>query len=407
MLDLSPLWEFGLIALGLYAAGWLSGKVGLSSIVGYILLGLLFGPYGVVTLFEVTRVTDLFGELGIILLLFYMGLEFSVARFVEGRRAITVAGTIDLANFVVGFVIGLLLGFGVLAALFLGGIVYISSSGVIARLLTERDLIAYPEAERTLGVLVYEDLAMVVILGGLGIVTAGGGAASFLGVALFLAVYGLLLRFAKPYLERLLDREGETLVLLTLALVVVFSTTAKSLGFPEAVAAFLLGMLLAESRFKDRLEATLHPWYDVAAAAFFLDFGLHVDILSALTQLPAALLLVVATVVTNMLTGFTSGRLSGLSPRASVGHGLMLLPRGEFSLVIAGLAAGVSALPESTREAIIGMTSLYVLTMVILGSLVFRYYDTVNERLANLLKTPAQRAKDRERRQDLESVTLD
>lgn len=163
MFGLSPLWEFGLIALGLYSAGWLSTKVGLSSIVGYILLGLLFGPHGVFTLFEVTRVTALLGELGIILLLFYMGLEFSLGRFIEGRRAITLAGTIDLLNFVVGFAIGLLLGFRVLAALFVGGVVYISSSGVIAKLLSERDLIAYPEAERTLGVLVYEDLAMVVI----------------------------------------------------------------------------------------------------------------------------------------------------------------------------------------------------------------------------------------------------
>lgn len=229
-------------------------------------------------------------------------------------------------------------------------------------------------------------------MGGLGIITAGGGLASFAGVALFLGAYALLLRFSQPVLERLLSREGEALVLLALAVVVLFSSLAKSLGFPEAVAAFLLGMLVAESRFKDQLEATLHPWYDVAAAAFFLDFGLHVDILSALAQLPAALLLVVATVVTNMATGYVSGQLSGLSTRASVGHGLMLLPKGEFSLIIAGLAAGVSALPESTREALVGMSSLYVLAMVILGSLVFRHYDTVNERLTDLLKTPEQRA---------------
>lgn len=407
MFEASPLWEFGFIALGLYAAGWLSQKVGLSSIVGYILLGLLLGPYGVYTLYEITPITDLFGELGIVLLLFYMGLEFSLGRFLEGRRAITVAGTVDLLNFGVGLGVGLLFGFGILASLFLGGITYISSSGVIAKLLGERDLIAYPEAERTLGVLVYEDLAMVVILGGLGIVTAGGGLTDFAGVAVFLAIYALLLRFGRPSLERLLSREGEALILIALGLVVLFSIGAKSLGFPEAVAAFLLGMLVAESRFKDRLEATLHPWYDVAAAAFFLDFGLHVNIASALAQLPAALLLVLLTVVINMLTAYASGQLSGLSKRASIGHGLMLLPRGEFSLVIAGLAASVATLPVSTREALTGMTSLYVIAMVVIGSLVFRYYNELNDYLAGFLKSSAQREKEQQRKRDLESMTLD
>ena len=404
---MSPLLELGAIALGLYVAGWLSQKIGLSSIVGYILLGLLLGPYGVYTLYETTQITAMLGELGIIMLLFYMGFEFSLGRFFEGGRATTVSGTLDLLNFAVGVGIGFLLGMGWLAALFLGGIVYISSSGVIAKLLSERDLIAYPEAERTLGVLVFEDLAMVVILGGLGLVTAGGGLADFAGVAVFLILYALFLRFGRGVLERLLGREGEALVLLSLSLVVLFSVGAKSLGFPEAVAAFLLGMMVAESRFKDRLEATLHPWYDVAAAAFFLDFGLHVDVVSALSQWPAALLLIVATIIVNMLTAYASGRLSGLSKRASVGHGLMLLPRGEFSLVIVGLAAGALAIPETTREALVGMTSLYVIVMVILGSVVFRYYDEVNTWLADRLKSPAQREKEEARRRELDSMRLD
>ena len=82
---MSPILELGVIAFGLYVAGWLSRKVGLSSIVGYILLGLLLGPYGVYTLYETTPITAMLGELGIIMLLFYMGLEFSLGRFFEGR----------------------------------------------------------------------------------------------------------------------------------------------------------------------------------------------------------------------------------------------------------------------------------------------------------------------------------
>ena len=404
---MTPILELGVIAVGLYAAHWISQKIGLSSIVGYIVLGLLLGPYGAFTLYETTEITSMLAELGIILLLFYMGLEFSLPRFLEGGRTMTLAGSVDLVNFAAGFGLGLLFGFGWLAALFLGGIVYISSSGVIAKLLAERDLIAYPEAERTLGVLVFEDLAMVVILGGLGLITAGGGLADFAGVAVFLVLYFLLLRLGRPVLERLFNREGESLVLLALALVVLFSIGAKSLGFPEAVAAFLLGMLIADSPFKNRLEETLHPWYDVAAAAFFLDFGLHVNVISALSQLPAALLLVLVTVVVNMTSAYLSGRLSGLSQRGSVGHGLMLLPRGEFSLVIVGLAGGVSLLPESTRNALTGMTSLYVIFMVIIGSVVFRYYDPITTRVAEWLKSDAQREREAARQRDLDEVTLD
>jgi monovalent cation:H+ antiporter-2, CPA2 family len=404
---MSPIIELGVIALGLYVAHWVSGRLGLSSIIGYVVLGLALGPYSPLALYQVTPVTSMLGELGIILLLFYMGLEFSLKRFSETRRQTTVAGLLDLLNYAAGFLVGLALGLGFLASLFLGGIVYISSSGVIAKLLAERNLIAYPEAERTLGVLVFEDLAMIVILGGLGLLVAGGGLTAFAGVGVFLVLYALLLKYGRAPLTRLFSREGEALVLLSLALVVLFSMGAAGLGFPEAVAAFLLGMMIAETPFKDRIETTLHPWYDVAAAVFFLDFALHVNLVSALGQWPAALLLIAVTVLVNTATGFLSGRLSGLSRRASIGHGLMLWPRGEFSLIIVGLAAGVTLIPPATRDALTGMTSLYVLGMVVLGSLVFRHYDRLTDWLAERLKTQAERERDAERARELDAVTLD
>ncbi len=404
---MAPLLEFGLIALGLYVAGWISKKAGMSSILGYISLGLLLGPGGPVTVFEITPVTSLLGELGLVLLLFYMGLEFSLGRFLEGKREISIAGSIDLLNFVVGAGVGMAFGFGILASVFLGSITYISSSGVIAKLLSERDLIAYPETERTLGVLVYEDLAMVVVLGGLGLATSGGRLIDFAGVAVFLVLYVLILKFGRAALERLWGREGEALVLIALGLVTLFSMGAKSLGFPEAVAAFLFGMLAAESQFKHRLESTLDPWYNVAAAAFFLDFGLHTEIATALTQLPAALLLAGLTIVVNLSSGYLSGRLTGLTQRASIGHGLMLLPRGEFSLVIAGLAASTALIPVATREALTGMTSLYVIMMVVVGSVTFRFYDQINDALLERLKSPKQREADRKRKDELDAMTLE
>ncbi len=403
---MNPVLELGLIALGLYLAAWVSKRLGLATIVGYIVLGLAFGPGSLVPIYTPSETVHLFGELGLILLLFFMGLEFSPARFAEGGRAIVVAGTIDLVNFAVGFGAAMLLGYGWLAGLFLGGITYISSSGVIAKLLAERKLLAYPEAERTLGVLVYEDLAMIVILGGLGLLTSGGGWQEFVGVAAVLVAYGVLLRWGRKPLERLLSREGETFVLLLVALVALGAMGADRLGFPEAVAAFLIGMMLSESDHKERLEETLVPWRDVAAAAFFLEFGLSVELGAALAFAPVALGLAAVTALVNLASGYASGRATELSHRASLGHGLMLIPRGEFSLVIVGLAASVTALPEEVRAGLTGIASLYVLTLVIVGSVIFVRYDRINERLARLLLSPAARRRLRERERRLAEVSL-
>lgn len=404
---MTPVVELGLIAVGLYAAGWGSRKLGLSPVVGYLLLGILLGPHGPLPVYREGETVELLGELGLLLLLFFMGLEFSLARFVEAGRQTTVAGVLDLVNYALGALLGLLFGFGWLAALFLGGIVYISSSGVIARLLTERDLVAYPEAERTLGVLVFEDLAMIAILAGLGLLTTGSGWLGLAGVLLFLALYTLLLRWGRAGLERLLSREGEALVLLALALVILFAAGARQLGFPEAVAAFLLGLIMAESRHKDRLEAALAPWYDVAAAAFFLAVGLQVELAGALRQLPLVAAMVAVTIAGNLASGFVGGRMSGLSRRASIGHGLMLLPRGEFSLVVAALAAEATLLPAATREALGGATSLYVAVMVVVASMVFGRYDRINLWLASWLHSPEERARARRREEDLDAMTLD
>lgn len=404
---MSPLLQLGTMAASLYLAGWISDRVGVSPVVGFIGVGLLLGPGGPLPVFEITETTTLFGELGLLLLLFFMGLEFSLGRFAEGGKQTLIAGGIDLLNLVAGVAMGLFLGFGPWAAVFLGAAVYISSSGVIAKLLSERDLIAYPETERTLGVLVFEDLAMVVVLGGLGIATSGGSPLQFVGVFVFLSAYAALLRFGKGTLERLLAREGEALVLLLLALVLLFSLGAERLGFPQAVAAFLLGMVIAESRHRERVEASLGSWHLVAAAAFFLDVGLHVELAGALRYGPVALLLLAATSLVQLGTGFAAGRASGLSLRGSAGHGLMLLPRGEFTLVIIGLAVTAPQVDADASEALRAIGSVYVVGSVLLGSLVFGRYDAISEWLAGLFRSPAQRRRAAERQADLDAMRLD
>lgn len=267
-----------MIAAGLYLAGWVSHRVGLSPVVGYLALGLLCGPHGLLPVYRVGPVGALLGELGLALLLFFLGLEFSLGRFLEGGRATVRAGLVDLALLPIGVGVGLLLGLGAFASLFLGAAVYVSSSGVIARLLGERNLIAYPEAERTLGVLVFEDLAMVLVLAGLGLAAGGPALARLAGAGGVVLLFVLVLRFGGAAVRRLFAREGEALVLVALGAVLLVVSGAGRLGFPEAVAAFLAGMVVAEAGVAAPLERHLRSWYDVAAAAFFLEFALHVDL---------------------------------------------------------------------------------------------------------------------------------
>ena len=385
---MSDLFAFGLMVSVLYAAAWVSTKMGASSIVGFLVVGIVLGPGGLLPVFEIGTVTSFFGELGLLLLLFGLGLEFSLARFGEGGRATLVAGSLDLVHLGVGFVLGLVFGFGAWGAAFLGAAVYVSSSGVIARLLAERDLAAYPETERTLGVLVFEDLAMIVVLGGLAVATSGGGWARLVAAAVFLACYVVLLRFGRPVLERLLAREGETFVLMLLGLIVLVAVAAHAAAFPEAVAAFLLGMVVAESRAKDRVERTLAPWQQVAAAAFFFDVGLHVDVQSAWSSLGAAVVVFVVVTATQLWVGYASGRATGLSVRGSVGHAFMLVPRGEFSLVVAGLATAASNVPGPVAASLQATVSTYVVLSVAIGSVLMSNYDAWTDRVASWIPSP-------------------
>lgn len=382
---MSDLLAFGLMASVLYVASWASTKIGASSIVGFLVVGIVLGPGGVLPVFDIGPVTSFFGELGLLLLLFALGLEFSLRRFAEGGRATFVAGTIDLVHLAIGVGVGFVLGFGVWGSLFLGAAVYVSSSGVIARLLSERDLAAYPETERTLGVLVFEDLAMIFVLGGLALSTAGGGAGRFVAATAFLAAYLVVLRFGRPALDRLLAREGETFVLMLLGAIVLVAALAHAASFPEAVAAFLLGMMVAESTAKERVERTLAPWQQVAAAAFFFDVGLHVDLASAAASVGPAILVFFVVTGTQAVAGFVAGRATGLSVRASIGHAFMLVPRGEFSLVVAGLAVAAPGVGTDVAAKLQATVSTYVVLSVAAGSVLMSNYDAWTDRLARWL----------------------
>ncbi|WP_034342489.1 cation:proton antiporter [Deinococcus misasensis] len=373
--SLGALGELGLIGLGLWLSGLLAQLLRLPALLGYIGLGFICGPMGPFPIIYPSEITAALSEIGVVLLMFFIGLEFSLKRFLEARGTIVKSGLWDLLNLPLGFLAGLALGFSLWQCIFLAGITYVSSSGVIIRMLTERKQVALPEAERTLGVLIFEDLAMILYLGTLSVFTGGNVWQKLLGVVTFGVIYVVLLRFGRPFLERILEGQSrEQLVLLMLGGVAMFAAMAHLLSFPDAVAAFLLGALVGElSRMHD-IEEVLTPWRDVAVGAFFLGFGLKVEALALLGSLLVAVPLVLFTSFTKSITGFLAGRATGLSLRAAVGHGLMLLPRGEFSLVIAGLAVSSPLMTQLQKQDLYELTSAYVLVSILLGVLVSAYH---------------------------------
>ncbi|MFW5963663.1 MAG: cation:proton antiporter [Natronomonas sp.] len=379
------LFEAGVMFSVLAIAGAVAHRIDLSVIPFYVVAGVLvspfvFGALGLPSLEDQQFIT-LLAELGIVFLLFFLGLEFSLDRLLESKEEIGKAGALDLAvNLPIGVAIGLALGWSVLEAFVLGGIVYISSSAVITKSLIDLGWIANDEAQPMLGTLVFEDLFIAFYLAVLSAVILGGGTfievLQQVAIAMgFLLVLVAAVYFGSAYFERFLDVDSqEIFVIRAVAITVLVAGGALALGVSEAVAAFFIGMGFSGTEHLHDLERRLIPLRDVFAAVFFFWIGLNTDptVFGSAAVAGLLLVLVVATTPTKLLTGFLSGRIYGLNDRRSVRVGCGMVTRGEFSLIIAALAAGSggsAVLTETIPSVAVG----YVLVMSILGTLFMQY----------------------------------
>ncbi|WP_396611103.1 cation:proton antiporter [Haloferax sp. S1W] len=386
----AELLEFGYLFAVLAVMGAVALRFGLSVIPLYVVGGVAVGPSvaGRVGMPYVAdgEVVTLLAELGIVLLLFFLGLEFSLDRLRAARSNIGRAGLIDLVvNLPLGIAIGLVLGWSVVESLLLGGIVYISSSAIVTKTLIDLGWIADPESEPILGTLVFEDLAIAVylavvtslVLGGEGgLVSVGRSLAIAFG---FLGLLFVAVQYGTRLFTRVLDiRNQEAFVLRALAVVVPVSGVALALGVSEAVAAFFVGMGFSTSGHRERIERLLAPVRDVFAAIFFFWIGLGTDpMLLGAAAVPLALA-VVLTTPAKVLSGYLGGRVYDLSVHRSLRVGVGMVPRGEFSLVIAALAA--SGTTPVMREIIPAFAVGYVLVMSVFGTVLMQRSDLV-ERL--------------------------
>ncbi|TGD88166.1 cation:proton antiporter [Mycolicibacterium sp. CH28] len=363
--------ELGVILTVLTILGSLARRFALSPIPLYLLAGLALGNGGIAPVPAAGQFVSTGASIGVVLLLLTLGLEFSIGEFAASmRRHLPSAGVDLVLNATPGAVAGWLLGLNFVGILAMAGITFISSSGVIARLLNDLGRLGNRETPAVLSVLVLEDFAMAAYLPLLAVLAAGG---TWWEALLWMAVAMLALgaAFAASYrwghyVGRLISHpDDEQLLLRVLGLTLIVAAIAEHLHASAAVGAFLVGLTLTGET-ADRARAVLTPLRDLFAAVFFVAIGLTVDPADLVPMLPVAVALAVVTAATKIATGAYAARRDGVARPGQLRAGTALIARGEFSLVIIGLAG-------TTVAAISSVATPYVFVLAIIGPLLTRF----------------------------------
>jgi monovalent cation:H+ antiporter-2, CPA2 family len=367
--------ELGAILVGLAVLSRLATRLGMPTIPLYLTAGLAFGKGGILPLVTAEGFVQVGAEIGLILLLFMLGLEYTAVELISTLKGQSTVGVIDLAlNFAPGFLAGLLLGLGPTLAIVLGGVTYVSSSGIVAKVLADQGWTGNRETPVVLSVLVIEDLVMALYLPIVGALLAGrGGIESLLPAVVAVIVVSVVLaaatRIEVGVSKLVFSRSDESLLLTILGVTVLIAGAAELFGLSAAVAALLLGIVLSGPA-AEAAHGLLSPLRDLFAALFFAFVGLSVDPASIPPVLLPAALLALLTVFTKFATGWIGARRAGVGTRGRIRAGAILTARGEFSIAIAGLAtaAGVAADFEA-------LAISYVFVLAIVGPILARFAD--------------------------------
>lgn len=371
--------EIGLVLIGLGLLARLASMLGISSVPLFLLVGLALGDNGLVPLDLSEPFIALSAETGAILLLFFLGLEFSAQTISSELRHHRRMGVFDIIfNAVPGVMAAFLLGWGWIGAFALAGVTYISSSGIAIQVAREMGWRSRPEWKRLVSLLVLEDLVMAPYLP---VLVAIAGAASLISGLVTVSLGLLVVAFIMfigirgvAVSRRLLDPSyGAAFLLIVTGLAMAAGGLAAGLGFSSAVAAFLVGLLITGDVAQAARER-LAPLRDLFASLFFLFFGLQTDPRTLPGALAVALLLAVATIGTKIATLYASVREDQHLEYpwyVAIRGGGLLGARGEFSVAIGTIVAASEFAPDGWT----GLVATYVIATAVLGPLVARWAD--------------------------------
>lgn len=369
--------EIGALALGLAAVAFVASRLGITAVPFYLIAGLGLGEGGIVTLDVSEDFVSIGADIGVLLLLFTLGLEYSTAELSHGlRTGLKPGGTDAVLNFLPGFIVGVLLGWSSTAAILLGGVTWISSSGVVSKVLSDLNRLGNRETPAVLNLLVIEDLAMAVYLPVVAALVAGESVgATIVTVTIALVTVGVVIWLTGLLGDRMsarLDRSNDEVLLLgVFGATLLVGGLAEQLSISSAVGAFLTGLALS-GPVQHRAQTLVAPLRDLFAAIFFLFFSFRIDPADLPAALIPAIALAVVSLGTKLVSGWVAAGQIGAGVKGRFRAGCALMARGEFSIVIASLGATLADGDELGAVA-----AAYVLITAVVGPLAAKQSDSL------------------------------
>ena len=365
--------EIGVVLIFLGVIAYFAKKISISTVPFFLIAGLAFGTGGIADLELSTSFLNTGAQIGAILLLLLLGLEYSAKELTDTLRIHWSAGLVDFAaNALPGAIIGLLLGWGWVGAVVLSGLTYVSSSGIAAELISESGWNKSEMAKRTISILALEDMALAIYLPIISSVVIGVSIVTgLISISIAFIIIGLVilvsLRREGIFVGVLSNQSSISLLLTVFGAALVGAGVANLVGFSGAVAAFLVGLLLT-GEVAEAARERLSSLRDFFAALFFLFFGLAIDPVTIISVIPIALVLAVVGIIGKLAVGYVIGK--DMQSRDTWKRiGAYLIPRGEFSIVIAALAVSTSF-----GEELKSITIAYVIITTLIASLILRYF---------------------------------
>jgi len=402
--------EIGIAVLLVASVGLLANKLKFSVIPFFIIIGMVLGNkeypsfvsdvlvsidnasftagfnkvWGFFTFSESKPFIDFMGRLGVLFLLFYLGLEFSVGRLMKSGKSIVTGGSLYvLLNFVSGLLIGWLMDLPFKELMVLCGLMTSSSTAIVAKVLTDLKRTANPETEVIMGMIMFDDLFIAMhisFLSGL-ILTGGTSVGAVLGTSLlalgFILAFLILGRKLIPFIDKLLqDKSSELFILVIFSLLFVIAGFSETIHVAEAIGALMAGLVFADSKYLKKIEHMVLPYKDFFGAMFFFSFGLSINIYTLGGAVAWAALAAIVTIICNLASGFFAAHFAKMKPKASFDIGFTLSARGEFSIIMANIGKAGGLLPVLQSFVVV-----YVLILSIISPLLTKESRNVWDKL--------------------------
>ena len=392
--------DLAIVTVSCLALGLASKYLKQASIPAYIIAGIILGKSGLDLISSEASYDFIswLGKIGVILLMFYIGLEFNYKGIKEPRRLF--AGCTDFAvNFSVGFLLGLVIGLSLIEAFILASAVYISSSAIVISSLIENKRLIYPEAETVVWLMVFEDIILAILLVVLTSVIVGSPAMIPVSLAatLLLIVFILaLIRRLSNFIAPLFERDDEIPILLIFALIFGFSALAYLMGIllhchiSEVIVAFFLGSALSGVKSFRKLFGTIISFKNLFLTIFFFSFGMMFQLQFAALNSADFVLALLALIFLSIVGKFVSGAIIGKRLHGSLETGLRVgaytTPRGEFSvvLIMVVMEIGILELLPSI-ELLLSLVVAYVIILSIMGSFFAKHGDKIGKAMMSVV----------------------